>query len=129
MFFLDVPLCETQPLKKVQNDFLIDRMLKDDDDVHFSSQYRSTNLNSSSSLVTPSSDQRDIDTLSDAGTYIIEDDADIAQDDEPEGEDVIPPTNDPPTPSPFRRYVSTKRHRHGTFDLRRITIDINNTDS
>ena len=127
IFVADVPLCEHQPLKKIQNEFLIDRMLKDDDQRLYRSPNPSactTTLNHSSPLVTPSSDHRDVDALSDAGTYIIEDDGDIAQDDEPERDlEHVPDSNDPASASsssvssPFRRYVTTKRNRHGTFDI------------
>jgi hypothetical protein len=122
---LDVPLCENPSLKKIQNDFLIDRMLKDDTNSNFTSQQRSPNqssytnvLNHASPLLTPSSDHHDIDALSDAGTYIIEDDIDIARDDEPEHD--IEQQNDiqeQSLSSTFKRYAKTKRHRHGTFDL------------
>lgn len=128
-FDLDVPICDSQPLKKVPNEFLIDRMFKDDQ------QYRSPNqstcsnsLNVSSSLPTPSSEHRDIDALSDAGTYVIEDDVDVAQDDEPDVESEpkitampsVPQTIQDQTSSPFRRYVTSKRHRHGTFEIRTL---------
>lgn len=137
---LDVPLCENQSLKKIQNDFLIDRMLKDDPNSNFSSprQQRSPPNQSSntnvfthaSPLLTPSSDHRDIDALSDAGTYIIDDDIDIAHDDEPEQD--IEQQNDTqeqeqqqqqnsPLSSPFKRYATTKRNRHGTFDIHALT--------
>lgn len=125
---LDVPFCENPSLKKIQNDFLIDRMLKDDTNSNFSSQQRSPNqssytniLNHVSPLLTPSSDHHDIDALSDAGTYIIEDDIDIARDDEPEQD--IEPENDTQEQnsstlsSPFRRYAATKKNRHGTFEI------------
>ena len=125
--FVDVPLCEHQPLKKIQNEFLIDRMLKDDDNRSYRSPNHSqcsTSLNQPSPLVTPSGDHRDIDALSDAGTYIIEDDGDIAQDDEPERDiEPVHDSNDQASvtsssvSSPFRRYVTTKRGRHGTFDI------------
>ncbi|CAF0763423.1 unnamed protein product [Adineta ricciae] len=141
-FELDVPICENQPMKKIQNDFLIDRMLKDETNSNYSSQHRSINqssytnvLNHSSPLVTPSSDHHDIDALSDAGTYIIEDDLDIAHDDEPEQdveeeeerqqqqhndtqESISSPLS---TSSPFKRYATTKRNRHGTFDIHGIS--------
>ncbi|CAF0756505.1 unnamed protein product [Adineta ricciae] len=141
-FELDVPICENQPVKKIQNDFLIDRMLKDETNSNYSSQHRSINqssytnvLNHSSPLVTPSSDHHDIDALSDAGTYIIEDDLDIAHDDEPEQDIEEPPPqqqqqhNDTQesissplsTSSPFKRYATTKRNRHGTFDIHGIS--------
>ncbi|CAF2705962.1 unnamed protein product [Rotaria sp. Silwood2] len=128
-FELDVPLCENQSLKKIQNDFLIDRMLKDDSNSNFTLQNRSSNqqsytnvLNHSSPLLTPSSDHHDIDALSDAGTYIIEDDVDIAHDDEPEQDieqqnDTQEKSSPPSTSSSFKRYAGTKRNRHGTFDI------------
>ncbi len=129
---LDVPLCENQSLQKIQNDFLIDRMLKDDNNSNFTSQQRSPNqssytnvLNHPSPLATPSSDHHDIDALSDAGTYIIEDDIDIARDDEPEQD--IEQKNDtqeqtsPSVSSSFKRYAKTKRNRHGTFDIHSIS--------
>ncbi|CAF4161885.1 unnamed protein product [Rotaria socialis] len=133
-FELDVPLCENQSLKKIQNDFLIDRMLKDDSNCNYTLLNRSLNqpsytniLNYTSPLLTPSSDHHDIDALSDAGTYIIEDDIDIAHDDEPE-QDIeqqtdIQENNSPPsisTSSSFKRYAATKRNRHGTFDIQGV---------
>jgi len=129
-FELDVPICDPQPLKKVSNEFLIDRMFKDDHQFRSSPQSSCSNsFNLSTSLATPSSEQhRDIDALSDAGTYIIEDDADdVAQDDDPEVEPEPPVVTQPksappqnPMSSPFRRYVSSKRHRHGTFEIRTL---------
>jgi len=122
---LDVPFCDNPLLKKIQNDFLIDRMLKDGNNSNLSSPHRS--INHTSPLVTPSSDHHDIDALSDAGTYIIEDDIDIARDDEPEQDieqqNEIQEHNSPSlsTSSPFRRYATTKRNRHGTFDIHRIS--------
>jgi len=130
--FLDVPICENQSLKKIQNDFLIDRMFKDDNNSNFSSQQRSPNqssytnvLNHASPILTPSSDHHDIDALSDAGTYIIEDDIDIALDDEPEQDieqqnDTQEQNSPSSLSSPFRRYATTKRNRHGTFDIHGI---------
>ncbi|UJR33988.1 hypothetical protein I4U23_021403 [Adineta vaga] len=141
-FELDVPICESQPIKKIQNDFLIDRMLKDETNSNYSSQHRSINqssytnvLNHPSPLVTPSSDHHDIDALSDAGTYIIEDDLDIAHDDEPEQD--IEPQNDiqeqnsspSSTSSPFKRYATTKRNRHGTFDIHGISSSMTTTSA
>jgi hypothetical protein len=123
-------------LKNIQNDFLIDRMLKDDSNSNFTSQHRSPNqssytnvLNHISPALTPSSDHRDIDALSDAGTYIIEDDIDIAQDDEPEQdieqENDIDEQHSPSSKSsPFKRYATTKRNRHGTFDIHAPIVDI-----
>jgi len=137
---LDVPLCENPSLKKIQSDFLIDRMLKDNNNLSFSSQQRSptqssyTNiLNHVSPLLTPSSDHHDIDTLSDAGTYIIEDDIDIARDDEPEQD--IEPQNDTQEQnsstlsSPFRRYAATKKNRHGTFEIHPLSSPTSSTKS
>ncbi|CAF0739599.1 unnamed protein product [Rotaria sordida] len=138
-FELDVPLCENQSLKKIQNDFLIDRMLKDDSNSNFTLQHRSSNqqsyttvLNHSSPLLTPSCDHYDIDALSDAGTYIIEDDIDIAHDDEPEQD--IEQQNDrqekistPSTASSFKRYATTRRNRHGTFDIDGISSKTTHT--
>jgi hypothetical protein len=60
-------------------------------------------------LLTPSSDHHDIDALSDAGTYIIEDDVDMAQNNNSE-----PKMN---ASSLHRRYVNQTRNRHGTFDI------------
>ena len=78
-------------------------------------------MNVSASLPTPTTEQRDVDALSDAGTYVIEDDeADVAQDDEPEVEPEPPQPTQNQTPSPFRRYVTSKRHRHGTFEIRSL---------
>ncbi len=126
----DVPLCENQSLKKIQNDFLIDRMFKDDMNSNFTSQQqqRSPNqssytnvLNHASPLLTPSSDHHDIDALSDAGTYIIEDDIDIARDDEPEQD--LEQQNDTPeqkSSPPFKRYTKTRKNRQGTFDIHAI---------
>ncbi len=129
---LDVPICENQSLKRIQNDFLIDRMLKDDNNSNFSSQQRSPNqssytnvLNHPSPLLTPSSDHHDIDALSDAGTYIIDDDIDIARDDEPEQDieqqnDIQEQTSSSLS-SPFKRYAATKRNRHGTFEIHSLS--------
>jgi hypothetical protein len=105
-------------------------MLKDDTNSNFPSQHRSPNqssytniLSHISPLLTPSSDYHDIDALSDAGTYIIEDDIDIARDDEPEQdiEQQIDSNEQNSSPSsPFKRYATTKRHRHGTFDIQQL---------
>ncbi|CAF0776324.1 unnamed protein product [Rotaria sp. Silwood1] len=104
-------------------------MLKDESNSNFTLQHRSSNqqsyinvLNHSSPLLTPSSDHHDIDALSDAGTYIIEDDVDIARDDEPEQDieqqnDTQDNTSPPSTSSSFKRYAATKKNRHGTFDI------------
>ena len=110
-------------------------MLKDGSNSNFTSQHRSPNqssctnvLHHTSPALTPSSDHHDIDALSDAGTYIIEDDIDIAQDDEPEQD--IEPQNDiheqnspssTSKTSPFKRYATTKRNRHGTFDIHSLS--------
>ena len=110
-------------------------MLKDDNNSNFTSQHRSSNqssftnvLNHTSPVLTPSSDHHDIDALSDAGTYIIDDDIDIAQDDEPEQDiEQLNDTNEQNSPStsskssPFKRYATTKRNRHGTFDIHSIS--------
>jgi hypothetical protein len=107
-------------------------MFKEDNNSNFSSQQRSPNqssytnvLNHASPLLTPSSDHHDIDALSDAGTYIIEDDIDIALDDEPEQDieqqnDTQEQNSSSSLSSPFRRYAKTKRNRHGTFDIHAI---------
>lgn len=138
---LDVPICDQNPTIKVQNEFLIDRMLKDDQNSHYTTQYRSNdlsmfpnNMNNLSPLATPLSDHRDIDALSDAGTYIIEDDGDIAQDAETE-QDYEPKedTNDHSSvstssvTSPFRRSITKRRNRHGTFDIQGLVS--NNSQS
>lgn len=117
-------------------------MLKDDQNSHLSSQQRSPNqssytniLNHASPLLTPSSDHHDIDALSDAGTYIIEDDIDIAHDDEPSEQDTEPQndTKEQQTiatvPSSFRRYATTKKNRHGTFEIHPITSPTSSTNS
>ncbi|CAF3855915.1 unnamed protein product [Adineta steineri] len=127
----NVPLCENQSLKKIQNDFLIDRMLKDENN-RSSNQSSFTNvLNHTSPLMTPSSDHHDIDALSDAGTYIIEDDLDIARDDEPEQDieqqNEIEENNSSPTSSPFKRYATTKKNRHGTFEIHAISSPTSST--
>jgi hypothetical protein len=62
-----------------------------------------------SNLLTPSSDYNDIDTLSDAGTYIIDDDINIEQDEQSEQK-----IN---SSSSFKRYVNPTKNRHGTFDI------------
>lgn len=134
-YVVDVPVCENPALKRIQNDFLIDRMLKDDSNSTCSSQSRSINqssytnvVNHTSPLLTPSSDHHDIDALSDAGTYIIEDDIDIGHDDEPEQdieqqsdiqEKISSQSNS--KPSSFKRYAASKRNRHGTFDIQSIS--------
>jgi hypothetical protein len=119
-------------MKKIQNDFLIDRMFKDEMNSNFTSQQqqRSPNqssytnvLNHASPLLTPSSDHHDIDALSDAGTYIIEDDIDIARDDEPE-QDLEQQQKDTPkqkSSSSFKRYTKTRKNRQGTFDIHAIS--------
>ena len=128
---IDVPICEHHRLKKIQNEFLINRMLKDDENSSSNSFHRPGNpstyptvLNHVSPLITPSSDHGDIDALSDAGTYIIEDDGDIARDDEPE-QDIIQPIDHKEQgaliSSPFRRYATKQRHRHGTFDIHGVS--------
>ena len=142
--YSDVPLCENQPLRRVQNEFLIDRMFKDEMNTNYSSQQqqqqRSPNqssytnvLNHASPLQTPSSDHRDIDALSDAGTYIIEDDSDIARDDEPEQDLEQPPPPPPPeqeeldetsqsnSSSSFKRYTKTRKNRQGTFEIHALS--------
>ncbi len=55
----------------------------------------------------------DIDTLSDAGTYIIEDD---------ESEQKIDSSS-----SSFKRYGNKKTHPHGTFDIRGLISPITHT--
>ena len=107
-------------------------MLKDESNPSYSSQQRSPNqssypniLTQASPLHTPSSDHHDADALSDAGTYIIEDDLDIARDDEPEP-DIDQPTQEnqieqPTTSNAFKRYAKTKHTRHGTFDIHALT--------
>ena len=103
-------------------------MLKDDSNT---SQNRSSNqlsyvnvLNHSSPLLTPSSDHHDIDALSDAGTYVIEDDIDIARDDEDieqknDAQEKISQTST--TSSSFKRYATSQRNRHGTFDIHGVS--------
>lgn len=139
-YYLDVPLCENQPVKRVQNEFLIDRMFKDEMNTNCTSQQqqqqRSPNqssytnvLNHASPLLTPSSDHRDIDALSDAGTYIIEDDSDIARDDEPEQDLEQPPpeehepneTSQSNSSTSFKRYTKTRKNRQGTFDIHALS--------
>lgn len=110
-------------------------MFKDEMNTNYTSQQqRSPNqssytnvLNHASPILTPSSDHHDIDALSDAGTYIIEDDSDIAHDDEPEQDlEQPPPTSveheqneisQSNSPSTFKRYTKTRKNRQGTFDI------------
>ncbi|CAF0852854.1 unnamed protein product [Adineta steineri] len=127
----NVPLCENQSLKKIQNDFLIDRMLKDENNRSSNQSSFANVLNHTSPLMTPSSDHHDIDALSDAGTYIIEDDLDIARDDEPEQDieqqNEIEENNSSSTSSPFKRYATTKKNRHGTFEIHAISSPTSST--
>ena len=125
----DVPLCENPSLKKVQNDFLIDRMLKDEMNSNYASQQqqqRSPNQSSYTNVLNHAApvDHHDIDALSDAGTYIIEDDIDIARDDEPEQDLEQPEQNQTPeqtsSSSSFKRYTKTRKNRQGTFDIHAI---------
>ena len=109
-------------------------MFKDEMNTNYTSQQqRSPNqssytnvLNHASPILTPSSDHHDIDALSDAGTYIIEDDSDIAHDDEPEQDLEQPPPSveqeqneisQSNSPSTFKRYTKTRKNRQGTFDI------------
>ncbi|CAF4072921.1 unnamed protein product [Adineta steineri] len=59
---------------------------------------------------TRSAEFHDIDVLSDAGTYIIDDDIDVIQTD-------ISKQKINPPPSTLRRYVNQTNNRHGTFDI------------
>ncbi|CAF1178035.1 unnamed protein product [Adineta ricciae] len=60
---------------------------------------------------TPSSDHPETDELSDAGTYIIDDDVDAVQDPKSKAQLV-------PSSSILKRYVNQTKTRHGTFELR-----------
>ncbi|CAF1224718.1 unnamed protein product [Rotaria sordida] len=75
--------------------------------------------NQTSNIVIPSSDHHDIDTLSDSGTYIIEDDGDIAHDDELEQKNN--------SSSTFKRYVNQIKNRHGTFDIHQLVSSTTKT--
>ena len=61
------------------------------------------------------SDHHDIDALSDAGTYIIEDD---------ESEQKFNPSV---SSSAFKRYVNPTQHRHGTFDIHGLIASTSHT--
>jgi len=109
-------------------------MFKDEMNSNYASQQqqqRSPNqssytnvLNHATPVLTSSVDHHDIDALSDAGTYIIEDDIDIARDDEPEQDLEQPEQNQTPeqtsSSSSFKRYTKTRKNRQGTFDIHAI---------
>lgn len=119
-------------------------MFKDEMNTNYvSQQQRSPNqssytnvLNHASPILTPSSDHHDIDALSDAGTYIIEDDSDIARDDEPE-QDLEQPSasieheqnnlSQSESPSTFKRYTKTRKNRQGTFDIHALATSSSST--
>lgn len=81
-----------------------------------------------SSLRTPSSDYRDLDGLSDAETYVIEDAADVAQDDQPEQDVEENLQQTTPVQQPMmRRYANRAKNRHGTFDIQGMLSAVANT--
>jgi hypothetical protein len=82
---------------------------KNEENLHSSPKAQQLSGNHTPNLLTPSSDHYDIDALSDAGTYIIEDDPDIVQD------DITEQNNN--SSSSFKRYANPSKHRHGTFDI------------
>ena len=110
-------------------------MLKDESNPSYSSQQRSPNqssytniLTQASPLHTPSSDHHDADALSDAGTYIIEDDLDIARDDEPEP-DIDQPTQEnqieQPTTFDIHALTSSPSTATTTQTVNRPIVDLN----
>ena len=81
-----------------------------------------------SSLRTPSSDYRDLEGLSDAETYVIEDEADVARDDQPEHDIEENLQQTTPVQQPLmRRYANRAKNRHGTFDIQGMLSAVANT--
>ncbi|CAF0921293.1 unnamed protein product [Rotaria sordida] len=98
--------------------YTFDMTTKDEENFHCPSDIQLCD-NQTSNIIIPSSDHHDIDTLSDSGTYIIEDDGDIAHDDELEQKNN--------SSSTFKRYVNQIKNRHGTFDIHQLVSSTTKT--
>ncbi|CAF3711818.1 unnamed protein product [Rotaria sp. Silwood1] len=89
-----------------------DMTTKDEENLNYSSDVQLCD-NHTSDFVIPSSDHHDIDTLSDAGTYIIEDDNELEQKNN--------------SSLAYKRYVCQTKNRHGTFDIHQLITSTTQT--